>query len=138
MLWKLVIASTAMIILGYPGEISTDMTTRFIWGTLASVPFVYILYVLWIELGRSLPSQPQPVQKLVKNIRLLTLATWGFYPITYCLPYFGIDLSSSIVGIQVGYGIADILAKCGYGVMIYNIAKLKTEADNEQAAMAAA
>jgi bacteriorhodopsin len=73
---------------------------------------------------------------LVKNIRLLTLATWGFYPITYCLPYFGIDPSASVVGIQMGYAIADILAKCGYGVMIYNIAKLKTEADNAASAAA--
>ena len=136
MLWKLVIAATAMILLGYPGEISSDMGTRFIWGTLSSIPFVYILYVLWIELGRSLPSQPEPVQKLVKNIRLLTLATWGFYPITYCLPYFGINPSDSVVGIQMGYAIADILAKCGYGVMIYNIAKLKTEADNAASAAA--
>ncbi len=135
MLWKLVIAAVAMIALGYPGEVSgADMTARFIWGSLSTIPFVYILYVLWVQLGASLPSQPEPVQKLVKNIRLLTLATWGFYPITYCLPYFGIDPSTSVVGIQLGYAIADIFAKCGYGVMIYNIARLKTEADNAAAA----
>ncbi len=134
MLWKLVIAAVAMIALGYPGEISTDTTTRMIWGTLSSIPFAYILYVLWVQLGAALPSQPEPVQHMVKNIRLLTLATWGFYPITYCLPYFGIDPSSSVVGIQLGYAISDILAKCGYGFMIYNIARLKTEADNAAAA----
>ena len=134
MLWKLVIAAVAMIALGYPGEISTDTTTRMIWGTLSSIPFAYILYVLWVQLGAALPSQPEPVQHMVKNIRLLTLATWGFYPITYCLPYFGIDPSSSEVGIQLGYAISDILAKCGYGFMIYNIARLKTEADNAAAA----
>lgn len=129
MLWKLVIAAVAMIALGYPGEVSSDTFTRFFWGTASSIPFAYILYVLWVELGRSLSSQPQQVQKLVKNIRLLTLATWGVYPITYCLPFLGIDLSVSLVGIQIGYAVADILAKCAYGLIIYNIARLKTEAD---------
>lgn len=36
---------------------------------------------------------------------------------------------SATVGVQVGYAIADILAKAGYGVMIYAIARAKSEAD---------
>ena len=54
---------------------------KHVWGIASSIPFVYIVYVLWTE-----PAPPQGqsgrVQELVRNIKLL-LATWGFYPITY-------------------------------------------------------
>lgn len=126
---KLAIAAFLMIILGYPGELSSDTTTRAIWGTLSSVPFVYILWVLWSKLGSALSSQPPYVQVLMKNIRLLLLFTWGFYPITYMFPMFGIQAQTSLVGVQIGYAIADVLAKAFYGVMIYWIAYAKSEAD---------
>ncbi|MEM7127974.1 MAG: bacteriorhodopsin [Chloroflexota bacterium] len=78
---KLVIASALMIALGYPGEISSDIPTRAMWGALRTIPFVYILWVLWIELGRATEQQSARVKKLLSNTRLLLLATWGFYPI---------------------------------------------------------
>lgn len=129
-LGKLAIAAFLMIALGYPGEIiKDDMTMRGIWGALSSIPFAYILYVLWVKLGEALTKESDRVQVLVKNTRLLLLATWGFYPITYMLPMFGIQVESAVVGVQVGYAIADVLAKAGYGVMIYAIARAKSEAD---------
>ena len=126
---KLAIAAFLMIALGYPGEISTDTVTRAIWGALSTVPFVYILWILWGKLGTVIPSQPPYVQVLMKNIRLLLLLTWGFYPITYMFPMFGISAESSLVGVQIGYAVADVLAKAFYGVMIYWIARAKSEAD---------
>jgi bacteriorhodopsin len=126
---KLAIAAFLMIVLGYPGEISTDMTTRAIWGALSTIPFVYILYVLWTKLGKNMSKQPPYVQVLMTNIRLLLLLTWGFYPITYMLPMFGITAQSSILAVQIGYAISDVLAKAFYGVMIYWIARAKSEAD---------
>jgi len=129
MLAKLAIAAFLMIATGYPGEVATDTTTRAVWGTISSVPFAYILYVLWGELGAAMASQREDVQVLLRNIRLLLLATWGFYPITYLFPMMGIDPSNAFVGVQVGYAVADVLAKAGYGVMIYAIARAKSDAD---------
>jgi len=126
---KLAIAAFLMIALGYPGEIATDNTTRAIWGTLSTIPFIYILAILWGKLGAVIPNQPPYVQVLMKNIRLLLLATWGFYPITYMMPMFGVSREASLVGVQVGYAISDVLAKAFYGVMIYWIARAKSEAD---------
>ena len=126
---KLVIASILMIATGYPGEVAESTSARLIWGFISTIPFVYILYVLWVELGKSLVRQPEEVRILVRNIRLLLLGTWGFYPITYLLPVLGLAGGSAIISIQTGYAIADILAKCGYGLMIFWIAKAKTEAD---------
>ncbi len=132
MLTKLVIAATAMIALGYPGEL-LDQTSMFsergLWGFLSTIPFVYILYVLWVELGKSLATQPARVQVLTKNIRLLLIATWGFYPIAYMGPFFGLSGAGGEVFVQVGYTICDILAKAAFGVMIYAIARAKSDAD---------
>ena len=129
---RLVVAALAMIALGYPGEISGDTGTRLLWGALSTLPFIYIVYTLFVELGRSLPGQPPRVQLLVRNLRLLLFASWGFYPIAYLLPLlFGRLSSSGSVSVQVGYSLADIIAKAGFGTLIYFIALEKTRADSD-------
>jgi len=129
MMKKLIIAATAMIALGYPGEIESDPMIRGIWGFASTIPFCYILYVLWVQLTKATEGANSRVVSLLKDTRLLLLATWGFYPIAYLMPQLGIAKGSAIVALQVGYSIADILAKCGYGFMIYNIAIAKMEAE---------
>ena len=131
---KLVIAATAMIALGYPGEVASDGSTRFLWGALSTIPFTYILYVLWGQLNRAAEKNSAYVKVLLRNTRLLLLGTWGFYPIAFVLPLLGAaEGAATQVGLQVGYSIADIAAKCGYGVMIYAIAKAKMAAESELA-----
>lgn len=129
MMWRLIIASALMIGLGYPGELEMDTTTRAIWGTLSTIPFCYILYVLWVELSKATESSSNEVKTLLRNTKLLLLATWGFYPIAYMMPMAGVSGATALVSLQVGYSIADIAAKCGYGFMIYNIARAKMAAE---------
>ncbi len=129
---RLVPAAAAMIILGYPGEISADLTTRAIWGALSTIPFAYILYVLFVELGRSLKHQPREVAVTVRNLRYLLLFTWGVYPIAFLLPQLGIDGSTAFVGREIGYSIADILAKALFALLIFRIARLKSAYDNPE------
>lgn len=136
LLWRLIPASAAMIILGYPGEISGDNFTRNVWGLLSTIPFIYILYVLFVELTRSLDRQPPAVRATVSRLRILLFATWGVYPIAYLLPVIGIDGADAWVGKQAGYSIADILAKALYGLLIYKIARLKSFADDPSFAAA--
>ena len=62
---RLMVASAAMIALGYPGEISGDNGIRLIRGTLSTIPFAYILYVLWVQLANSMDRQPASVRVLV-------------------------------------------------------------------------
>jgi bacteriorhodopsin len=125
-----------MIILGYPGEISADNMTRGIWGVLSTIPFLYILYVLFVELSKSMKTQPEQVGKDLNGLRWLLLATWGVYPISYLLPQLGISGADSFVYRQVGYSIADVLAKCLFGLIIYKIAREKS-ADDDSAFAAA-
>ncbi len=129
LLTKLVIASILMIVTGYPGEISDVIKTRLIWGAVSTVPFAYILYILWVELSKSLERQTVEVQSIVRNLRFLLLFSWGVYPIAYLLPVFGISGTAATTAVQVGYTIADVLAKPLFGLLVFAIAVSKTQFD---------
>ena len=126
---KLGFAAALMIVLGYPGEIADDNMTRAIWGTLSSIPFLYIVWELFKGLGASIERQPESVRGLIKQARLLTFMSWGFYPIVYMIPYTNIGGGAAETYVQVGYTIADIVAKAGVGVLIYIIAVRKTRVE---------
>jgi bacteriorhodopsin len=119
-----------MIGLGYPGDAQLNLLydgDASLWGLLSTIPFLYILYVLFVELGKSLDRQPAGVVKKIKELRLLLLATWGVYPIAFiaAMNASGFDESSFVLR-EVGYTIADILAKCLFGLMIFTIARIKS------------
>jgi bacteriorhodopsin len=136
MLTKLIIAAVLMIGLGYPGEISSDLNTRNLWGVLSSIPFFYILYVLWVQLGDAMKTSPENIQKLFRDTRYLLVATWGFYPIAYAIgTWGGVDNGDAVVALQVGYSIADVAAKALYGVMIFVIAYEKSRIDGSLPSM---
>ena len=129
LLRKLVPASALMILLGYPGEIATSMGARAVWGGLSTIPFLYLLYVLFVELSRSLGRQPEEVRTSIKRLRISLLALWGVYPIAYLFPIIGGDFFGGANGFvlrQAGYSLADILAKAAYGLVIYKIARVKS------------
>ncbi len=130
LLTKLIPASALMIVLGYPGEIVADTAPKLIWGTLSTIPFLFILYVLFVELTKSLNRQPQEVAAAVGRLRLLLIATWLVYPISYLFPVFGLSGADAFVARQVGYSVADVLAKCLFGLVIYKIARMKSAFDD--------
>ncbi len=130
---NLVIAAALMIVLGYPGEVSDNITTRLIWGTLSTIPFVYILFVLWTEVGAAMATESEEVKGWLFSIRLLLLASWGVYPIAYLLPLLHLDPATALVGKQLGYSIADVIAKPIYGLMIYAIVRIKTQREQAEA-----
>ena len=139
LLTRLVIAAALMIALGYPGEVISSpegWTARVVWGALSSIPFFYILFVLWTELTKSLDTQPAAARKLIEIARLVLLLTWAEYPIAYALggtvtaleaKAGGAVDASGIVGLQIGYAIADMTAKAGFGLLIYFIARAKSK-----------
>ncbi len=134
---KLGSAAALMIALGYPGEIATDNVTRAIWGTASAIPFAYVMWQLFAGLGASIDRQPENVRELVKTARLVTFASWGFYPIVYMIPYTNLSGGAVITGVQIGYTIADIVAKVGVGILIYIIAVRKSAAEYGTPAYAA-
>ena len=129
LMFTTVVATVLMLVFGYIGETGGNyelMGPRGLWGFLSTLPFVYIVWVLWNEVTIAMADKEGNVKVLFRNIRLLLLFTWGYYPIVYMLPMF-MDAGSGIVSIQVGYTIADVAAKAGYGCLIYAIAKAKSD-----------
>jgi hypothetical protein len=63
----------------------------------------------------------------------LLLATWGVYPIAFIanMNSVGFDETGFVLR-EVGYTIADILAKCLFGLLIFSIARLKSAEDDKE------
>jgi bacteriorhodopsin len=118
-----------MVVLGYPGEISNVSSTKWLWWAAAMVPFCVIVYELYVGLSKSIASQQPNVRSLVKAARDLTVISWCFYPVVFILPMVGLSGPTAAVGVQVGYTIADVLAKAVFGVLIYMIAVRKSQAE---------
>ena len=137
LLKRLVPAAALMIILGFPGDMKMNLFYEGdagLWGALSTIPFLYILYVLFIEIGKSLSTQSPKVQKLLKGARLLLIATWGVYPITFILAMgeTGAPSFDAVVAREVGYSIADILAKCVFGLIIFTVARIKSGEESKE------
>ena len=124
--WKLGSAAALMIVLGYPGEISENMSTRWLFWVLAMIPFCYICYELFVGLKDAVDKQPANARGLVSNARYVTIISWLTYPFVYVIPMFGVSGASALVGVQIGYSISDVISKCGVGLMITKIAMLKS------------
>ena len=136
LLMKLVPAAALMIGLGYPGDAQLNLLYQgdaSLWGLLSTIPFLYILYVLFVELGKSLERQSAAVQRKIKELRLLLLATWGVYPIAFIanMGATGFDEGGFVLR-ETGYTIADILAKCLFGLVIFTIARIKSAEDDAE------
>ena len=123
---KLVPATVLMIALGYPGEVSSDDGTKWLWWVLAMIPFVYILWVLYGQLQEASSRESGAVAGAIKNATVVLLVTWCVYPIAYLFPVFDANSEGLEVLRQVGYTFADITAKALYGLMILGIAKART------------
>jgi bacteriorhodopsin len=137
---RLGLLAALMVALGYPGEIAGSMSSRVLWGGISMIPFLFILYELFVGLRGSLAGQPPAARGLVNAAIWVTLASWSFYPVVYFAPiFFGPENAnlntmsgSAITLVQTGYTIADILAKAAFGVLIFLIASAKSTEWNER------
>ena len=89
------------------------------------------------QVGKALKGQSGEIGKKLNNLRYILLGTWCVYPIAYLLgdsesflaKAVGLEALTSSTVIQVGYTIADILAKCVFGLTILKIARMKSAAE---------
>ncbi|MEN9595477.1 MAG: hypothetical protein RLY23_1960, partial [Actinomycetota bacterium] len=127
-LMKTLVPATALMIgLGYPGEVSAVENTKWIFWVLAMIPFVYILATVAAELKKATARESAGVAKGLRLAMILLLVAWLVYPISYLFPIiFGESSAMAETVRQVGYSLADLLAKPVYGLAILAVAKLRT------------
>merc|ERR1711968_401217 len=90
--------------------------------------FLYIVYELLVGLAAATASESDPViAGKIKTAQIMTVISWCTYPVVYLFPMLGISAASSVVSIQLGYCVSDIISKCGVGLVIYQISKAKSE-----------
>lgn len=121
-----------MIALGYPGEIATTAGQRWFWGIASMIPFLWIVYELFVGLSKAIDAQPENARGLVDKARWVTVLSWAFYPVVYFAGAVGLDGATANTVVQVGYTVADIIAKAAFGVLIFLIALRKSEAKTEE------
>ncbi|MEM6917055.1 MAG: bacteriorhodopsin, partial [Verrucomicrobiota bacterium] len=126
---RLGLLAAIMVVLGYPGEISQEAGTRWLWWALAMIPFLWIVYELFAGLKASLSSQPDEARGLVNAARWLVVLSWAFYPVVFIFPMLGIDGGAANTAVQIGYSIADVVAKAVFGILIYMIAVRKSQSE---------
>jgi len=131
--WKLGTASAIMVALGYPGEVQNDLGQRWTWWAAAMVPFLYVVASLMVGLGEATAQQPPTVGPLVASARYLTVVSWLTYPFVYIIKNVGISGAKASTYEQIGYSMADFVAKAVFGVLVWSIAAEKSRIECEKA-----
>merc|ERR1711976_738826 len=133
--WKLGVASAAMVALGYPGEIQDSPSGRWLWWFFAMIPFAYVVQELavgWGEASQKLATTHGPsVASLTGYARWLTIISWLTYPFVYIIKMMGISGVTATAGEQIGYSVADVVAKAVFGILIWAIASEKSRIESE-------
>ncbi len=130
---RLGLLAALMVGLGYPGEIADAASGRWLWGGLGMIPFLLIVYELFVGLGRSVEQQPENARGLVKAAIWVTVLSWSFYPVVFFAGAVGLAGATALTVVQVGYTIADLVAKAAFGVLIFMIAYRKSQAGMSKA-----
>jgi len=125
-MWKCGVFSGLMVAIGYPGEIGNDPAARLQYCVAALVPFMYVLYELYFGLAEATARSAPNVAAIIAGARYLTAISWLTYPFVYMVKGVGLNGTIASVLEQIGYSVADIVAKAVFGCMIWRIAHEKT------------
>merc|ERR1712054_315720 len=131
---QLGVSSALMIAFGYPGESSGDAGTRWIFWSISMCPFLFIVFQLFVGLRSAQDAEEDDaVKSQVQWACWATVISWCTYPVVYILPMLMGSSSGkeglaaeAIVGVQIGYTVADVISKCGVGYLVYRIGIAKS------------
>merc|ERR1712217_485488 len=110
---QLAVVSALMIASGYYGELFVvgDLTPRWICFGVSMCFFMYIMGIL-DALYHAVEGDTSPSTKnKVGAALLVTMVSWCTYPVVYLFPMFHISGANTVVGIQIGYCVADVISK---------------------------
>merc|ERR1712185_90142 len=130
--WTLGFGSALMIVSGYYGElvVTGDLTPRWVCWFLSMGFFLYIVQELMVGLSEATNKESAEVAGKIRTAQIMTVISWCTYPVVYLFPMLGINAATSVVSIQLGYCVSDIISKCGVGIVIYQITYAKSEKES--------
>jgi bacteriorhodopsin len=92
---------------------------------------LYVVAELAVGLDKAAGTMTPAVASLTGYARWLTIISWLTYPFVYIIKMLGISGVSATAGEQIGYSIADVVAKAVFGVLIWAIAAEKSKAEEK-------
>ncbi len=137
---KFVVAGLLMIYTGYIGQYyetsETSMQPFYFWFGISWIFYAYILWLVWTTISQELPNLPREAASIMGFVRWWILVTWTLYTLAYIVPAFA-DNAWGMVSRQAIYTTADILSKIIYGIMISQVAEIRSQAEDFKPAIEA-
>jgi len=128
--WRLLVASVAMLVAGYLGEVNAS-SQIFLWGgfIIGTASWLYIIYEIFIGEASKINASEgtEASQKAFNALRIIVTFGWAIYPIGYIWGYAG-DGSASTLNLV--YNLADFVNKIAFGVVIWSAATARADAAN--------
>ena len=129
------VSGPLMIITGYIGQFyeSTSPTLLLVWGGISTLFFIHVIYLIYKIIDEAKKTMPPAAAKIMSGIFWLFIFSWMLYPGAYLMPLY-MNSEAGVVGRQMSYTIADVLSKVIYGVMLTQVAKIRSDEENYQMA----
>lgn len=127
------VSSVLMIVSGYYGVlvITGDLTPRWMCWFISMVFFVSIVFELLVGLSVATNLDHDAVVKgKLKTAQVVTCLSRSTYPVVFFLSMLSMSGATSVVSVQIGYCVSDIISKCGVGLLIYQISLAKTQKES--------
>ena len=116
--YALVLTDAFMIVTGLVGALENNaFAFRFIWWTVSTISFVFLLYMLYGALSSKIGEMNEDKASTFTTLRNLVLLVWTFYPIVWIVGTEG----AGVVGLGVEtllYMVLDLTAKVGFGFIL--------------------
>ena len=125
--WKLIGASTVMLVTGFFGESGWDggVMNAAMWGLLSGLAYFWIAYEVWFGgLKKLAVAAGGNVLEAHKMLCWFLLVGWAIYPLGYMAGTDGwySGISAILPDMEVIYNIGDAVNKIGFGLVVYSLA----------------
>lgn len=119
-----------MIITGYIGQFfeTTNTAALLIWGAISTAFFVHVLILIRGVIRDGGMGLPQGATKILNTIWWLFVISWMLYPGGYLMPVL-INSEEGVVVRQIIYTVADISSKVIYGVLLTQVAQIRSKVE---------
>ncbi|MBC8395627.1 MAG: bacteriorhodopsin, partial [Flavobacteriales bacterium] len=126
-MWKLIGASTVMLVTGFFGESGWDggILSAAMWGLLSGLAYFWIAYEVWFGgLKKLAVAAGGNVLEAHKMLCWFLLVGWAIYPLGYMAGTDGwySGISAILPDMEVIYNIGDAVNKIGFGLVVYGLA----------------
>jgi hypothetical protein len=126
-MWKLIGASTVMLVTGFFGESGWDggVMNAAMWGLLSGLAYFWIAYEVWAGgLKKLAVAAGGNVLEAHKMLCWFLLVGWAIYPLGYMAGTDGwySGISAILPDMEVIYNIGDAVNKIGFGLVVYSLA----------------